>query len=95
MLQSEHGLLEPGMRVRVCSQLKGQELYAIDDPVEYKHFCGQEVTVRKVEKGRYWMVFIEEHEKACFLMEEIECILDSVEMPESEESLSVLLGGAV
>lgn len=88
-------MIEPGMRVRVGPQLKGQELYAIDDPVEYKHFCGQEVTVRKVEKGRYWMVFIEEHEKACFLMEEIECILGNIEIAESEESLSVLLGGAV
>ena len=94
MLQSEHELLEPGMRVRIGPRLMGSELYGADDPADYKKWCGKEATVSKVGKPDQWMVYIEEDDGACFFMEEIECIVDNVEIPESEESLSVLLGGA-
>ena len=82
------------MKIRICSELRGSELYGADDPEEYKKWCGKEVTVKRVSNPDQWMVDIEE-DNACFFMEEIECIVDNVEIPESEESLSVLLGGAV
>ena len=93
--QEDHELLEPGMRVRIGPKLRGKELYGIDDPVECKHLCGQEVVVRKVECGSRWMVYIEEDEDACLLMEEIECIVEDAEIAESSEPIAALLGGAV
>lgn len=80
------------MRVRICAKLRGSELYGADDPEDYKQWCGKEVTVKTVSKPDHWMVEIEEDD-ACFFMEEIECIIDDVEISESEESISVLLAG--
>lgn len=93
--QEDHELLEPGMTVRIMPRLMGSELYGGSDPEELQEWCGQEVTVSRVHKHSEWMVYIEEDEDACFYMEEIECIVDNSEIPESEESLSVLLGGVM
>lgn len=88
-------MLAPGMRVRIMPKLMGSELYGGDDPEELQEWCGQEVTVSRVNKHSEWMVYIEEDEDACFYMEEIESIVEDAELPESDESLSILLGGAV
>lgn len=95
MLQSEHELLEPGMRVRIGPRLMGHELYGADDPASYKKWCGKEATVLKVDKPDHWMVYIEEDDGVCFFMEEIECIIEDAEISESEEPISVLLGCVV
>lgn len=95
MLQSEHELLEPGMRVRVGPRLMGHELYGADDPAPYKKWCGKEVTVSKVDKPDHWMVYIEEDDGVCFFMEEIECVIEDAEISESEEPINVLLGCVV
>lgn len=95
MLQSEHELLEPGMRVRIGPRLMGSELYGADDPETYQKWCCQEVTVKRVSRPEHWMIDIEEGD-ACFFMEEIECIVDDdTEISESEESINVLLGCVV
>ena len=93
--QEDHELFQPGMRIRIGPRLMGHELYGAEDPAEFGQYCGQEVTVRKVDKPDQWMVYIEEHERACFFMEEIECIIDDAEISESEEPINVLLGCVV
>lgn len=80
------------MRIRIGPRLMGHELYGAEDPAEFAQYCGQEVTVRKIDKPDQWMVYIEEHDRACFFMEEVECILDDAEIDESGESLNTLLG---
>ena len=80
------------MRIRIGPRLMGRELYGAEDPAEFAQYCGQEVTVRKIDKLDQWMVYIEEHDMACFFMEEVECILDDAEIDESGESLNALLG---
>lgn len=84
-------MLQPGMRIRICTELKGNELYGAYDPEAYKKWCGQEVTVKRVSKPDHWMVDIEEGD-ACFFMEEIECIVDDVEISESDTPIDALLG---
>lgn len=86
-------MLEPGMIVRIMPSLMGAELYGGSDPEELQEWCGKEVTVARVHKHSEWMVYIEEEEDACFYMEEIECIVECTELPESDEPLSILLGG--
>ena len=77
-------------------KLMGNELYGVDDPDEYKEWLCQEVTVRHVAQyGQKWMVGIEEDKDVEFYMEEIECIVEETEIPESDESLSALLGGVM
>lgn len=93
--QEDHGLIEPGMRVKIGPKLRGKELYGIDDPAEFKHLCGKEVVVSRVVGGSRWMVYVDEDEKARFLMEEIECIIEDAEISESEEPINVLLGCVV
>lgn len=93
MRQEDHELLEPGMRVRVAQRLMGSELYGSDDPDEYAKWLGQEVTVRHVTRYGEWVVGIEEDKDVEFYMEEIEGIVDDAEIAESDESLSILLGG--
>lgn len=95
MLQSEHNLLQPGTIVRIGPCLRGEELYGADDPEEYRKWCGKEATVKKIDEPEPWMVYIEEDDSVCFFMEEIECIVNDVEIAESSESISVLLGGAI
>lgn len=80
------------MRIRIGPRLIGHELYGAEDPAEFAQYCGQEVTVRKIDNPHQWMVYIEEHDRACFFMEEVECILDDAEIDESGESLDALLG---
>lgn len=94
MRQEDHGLLEPGMRVRIMPRLMGYELYDADDPEEYKKWLGKEVTVRYVKQMGEWFVGIEEEKGLDFYMEEIECIVDGndVEIAESEEPIGILLG---
>lgn len=92
MRQEDHDLLQPGMRVRIMPRLMGEELYEGDDPEELKEWCGQEVTVRSVLHSTEWMVCIEEDGDAEFYMEEIECVVDDIEIEESGEPISVLLG---
>ena len=41
------------------------------------------------------MVSIEEESGVEFYMEEIECIVEDTEISESEESIDILLGGAM
>lgn len=80
------------MKVRIMPRLMGAE-FGVGDPEGLKNLCGQEVTVARVCNNQKWMVYIEEYENAPFFMEEIECIVDDTEISESEESISVLLGG--
>lgn len=94
MLQSEHELIEPGMRVRIGPRLMGLELYGVDDPEPYKKWCGKEATVLKVDKPDHWMVYIEE-DNVEFFMEEIECVIEDAEISESDEHINVLLGCVV
>lgn len=94
MRQEDYSLLEPGMRVRIAPQLRGEELYDANDTEECRELCGQVVTVRKViYYDDKWMVMTEENPRAEFFMEEIECIVDDEdEIPESDESLEILIG---
>lgn len=83
------------MKVRIMPKLMGEELYGADDPEDYKQWLGQEVTVRQVRKYDQWIVGIEEDKDVEFYMEEIECIVEDTELSESDESLSILLGGTM
>lgn len=93
--QEDHELLQPGMRVRIMPKLMGEELYGADDPEGLAQYCGQEVTVKEVKHYEHYMVAIEEEQGVEFYMEEIECIVEDTELPESDESLSALLGGVM
>lgn len=90
-------MLQPGMKVRIMPRLMGGELYGADDPEEYQWWLCKEVTVRNVTQyDQKWMVGIEEDKDVEFYIEEIDCIVvDEAEIPESDESLSVLFGGAM
>lgn len=77
------------------NRLFGLEKYGADDPDYLKVWCGHEVTVDHVERHTDWMVYIEEDDNACFFMEEIECIIEEMEIPESDESIDVLFGGVM
>ena len=92
MQQSDNGLLYPGIRVRIGTELKGNELYEADDPEEYEKWLGKEVTVATIEKFQSWMVTIEEDKNVCFFIEEIECIVDIPIIEESSAPISMLLG---
>lgn len=82
------------MKIRIATKLIGEALYACDDPVEMKAWCGKEATVKYVKEYTAWMVGIEEADFE-FFMEEIECIIEDTEIDESGEPLEVLLGGAM
>lgn len=86
-------MLEPGMRVLISSELKGAELYGGEDPESIMEWCGREVTVRQISMLGDFPVGIEEDHDAWFCMEEIECIIDDTEINESDEPLSILIGG--
>lgn len=88
-------MLQPGMKVRIMPKLMGEELYGADDPEDYKQWLGQEVTVRYVKQYGEWIIGIEEDKDVEFYMEEIECIIEDTEISESDESLSILLGGVM
>ena len=94
MLQSDNELLQPGMKIRIAPRLMGEELYGSDDPELMKAWCGKEATVKYVKEYDHWMVGIEEDDVE-FFMEEIECIIEDVEISESEEPINVLLGCVV
>lgn len=94
MLQADHELLQPGMKIRIAPKLMGEELYGSDDPELMKAWCGKEATVKYVKEYDHWMVGIEEDDVE-FFMEEIECVIEDAEIDESGESLDVLLGGIV
>lgn len=79
------------MRVRIAQKLIGEELYGVDDPVEYEKYLGKEVTVRCIKHYREWMVGIEEDESIDFYMEEIECIIDDADIKESDIPIGTLL----
>lgn len=86
-------MLEPGMRVLISHELKGAELYGGEDPEHMMEWCGREVTVRKVNMTGDFPVGIEEDHDAWFCMEEIDCIIDDTEIDESDEPLSIIIGG--
>ena len=71
----------------------GEELYGSDDPENCKKWLGREATVKYVREYDHWMVGIEEDGSVEFYMEEIECVIEDVEIPESDEPIDVLLGG--
>lgn len=81
------------MRVLISSELKGAELYGGEDPENIMEWCGREVTVRTISVAGDFPVGIEEDDNAWFCMEEIECIIDDTEIDESDEPLSILIGG--
>lgn len=86
--------IQPGMRVRIGPELLGRALYDTYDPPEYVKYLGQEATVLETLKtGCCRYVRIDNGEDDCtFLIEEIECIIDDDEIPESEESIADFLG---
>ncbi len=88
-------MISPGMRVLIGPELLGAELYGGEDPESLKVWLGKEVTVAKINPSGDWTFGIEEDGNAWFFIEEVECIVDDTEIAESDESLSVLLGGAV
>ena len=94
MRVEDFDLISPGMRVRIGPKLLGEALYSADDPQEYVKYLGQEVTVLETFKsGDLRYVRIDSGADDCtFLIEEIECIIDDVEIPESEESIAEYLG---
>ena len=79
----------------IAPELKGSELYGAEDPEELAEWCGKEATVCEVYNilGN-WMVKIEEDDTAQFYMEEIECVVEDIEILESDEPLSVIIGCA-
>ena len=83
------------MRVRIMPRLMGAELYGADDPEDYGRWLGKEATVKYVRKYKHWFVGIEEDDDVEFYMEEIECIIEDVEISESDESIDILLGGVL
>lgn len=93
MNRDDRFLLEPGVRVRIGPKLLGAELYGGDDPEEFKKWCGQEATVRRIHRGvqNEWFVGIEEDMDVEFYIDEIECIVDDSEITESDAPLDVLL----
>lgn len=94
--EEDHELIEPGMRVLIAEQLKGSELYGSEDPQELAEWCGKEVTVYEVENILgIWMVRIVEDESAQFYMAEIECVVEDIEILESDEPLSIIIGGVM
>lgn len=86
-------LISPGMIVRIGPELLGSELYGGEDPESLKVWLGKEVTVAKIYPSGDWTFTIEEDGDAAFYIEEVECIVDDIEINESDASLSVLLGG--
>ena len=86
-------MISPGMRVLIGPELLGVELYGGEDPESLMEWCGREVTVRKISMAGDFPVGIEEDHDAWFCMEEIECIIDETEIDESDEPLSIIIGG--
>jgi hypothetical protein len=86
--------IQPGMRVRIGPELLGEALYGAYDPQGYVKYLGQEATVLETFKsGDLRYVRLDSGADDCtFLIEEIECIIDDVEIPESEESIADFLG---
>lgn len=93
--REDRDLISPGMRVLIGPELLGAELYGGEDPESLKVWLGQEVTVAKIHPSGDWTFSIEEDGEAAFFIEEVECIVEDTEIEESDESLSVLLGGAI
>ena len=91
--REDRDLIFPGMRVLIGPELKGAELYGGEDPEFLKCWCGKEVTISKISPHGDWTAGIEEDESAFFFIEEIECIVDDIEINESDEPFSILIGG--
>lgn len=86
-------MILPGIRVLIGPELLGAELYGGEDPESLKYWCGKEVTISRVEPNGDWTAGIEEDPDAFFFIEEIECIIDDTEIDESDEPLSIIIGG--
>lgn len=95
MLPEEHGFLERGMRVLIGPELRGNELYGMDDPEDYLDYLCKEGVVEKVYEAHgdpTWFVDVMMDDcgdlvKKNFIIEEIQCIcgceseqLDDIDM---------------
>lgn len=87
------GLLQPGIRVCISSELKGSEIYGGEDPEWLEKWCGKEVTIREISPSGDFPVGIEEEYGAWFCVEEVEFIVNDVDIEESDESIEGLFGG--
>lgn len=82
MLPEEHEMLVPGTHVMIGPELRGNELYGMDDPEDYEDYLLKEGTVQRVYAAAgdpTWFVEVlldDCGDTSCktFIMEEIQCI---------------------